>query len=78
MLCNICDDDQKRISQVEEKPPLDWLDAWGAGQGGGDGEVDGGEHHHARDVHRDDQLIRGVSPVQLQMKIREDFTIIDK
>ena len=62
MLCNICDDYQKRISQVEEKPPLDWLDAGRAGEGGGDGEVDGGQHHHARDVDCDDQVIRGVSP----------------
>ena len=56
LLCNICDDDQKRIGQVEEKPPLDWLDAWGAGQGGGDGEVDGGQHHHAGDVYGDNHV----------------------
>ena len=71
MLCNVCDDYQKRISQVEEKPPLDWFDAGRAGQGGGHREVDGGEHHHARDVHRDDQVIRAVSPVLIQMKICE-------
>ena len=57
MLCNICDDDQKRIGQVEEKPPLDWLDAGRAGQGGGDREVDGGQDHHARDVQGEDQVV---------------------
>ena len=57
---NICQDDQDWIRKVEQQPDLYWFDVGCAGQGGGDGHVDGGEHHHARDVHRDDQVMLGV------------------
>ena len=57
---NICQYDQDGVCEVEEQPDLDRLDVGRAGEGGGDGHVDGGEHHHARDVHRDDQVILGV------------------
>ena len=30
-------------------------------QGGGHREIDGGQHHHTCDVHRDHQVILGVS-----------------
>ena len=57
---NIDQDDEEGIGEVEQQPDLDRLDVGCAGKGGGDGHVDGGEHHHARDVHRDDQVIRRV------------------
>ena len=57
---NICQYDQDGVCEVEQQPDLYRLDVGCAGEGGGDGHVDGGEHHHAGDVHRDDQVILGV------------------
>ena len=54
-------DDKERISQVEEEPHLHRFDGGGAGQGGGHRQVDGGKHHHARDVHGDNQVVLAVS-----------------
>ena len=39
------------VGEVEEEPDLHRLDVGGAGEAGGDREVDGGEDHHAGDVH---------------------------
>ena len=58
---NIDCDDHERVDEACQEPYLDRFDAGGVGEGGGDGEVDGGEDHHARDVHRDDELIATVS-----------------
>ena len=64
-LCNLQNSvdnyDQERICQVEQKPHLHRLDDCCAGERGRHREVDGGQHHHARDVHRDNQVILGVS-----------------
>ena len=58
---NVDKDDKERISQVEEEPHLHRFDGGGAGQGGGDRQVDGGQHHHARNVHSDNQVVLAVS-----------------
>ena len=47
---NIDNDDEDRVGEVEEEPDLHWLDVGGAGEAGGDREVDRGQHHHAGDV----------------------------
>ena len=39
------------VGEVEKEPDLYRLDVGGAGEAGGDREVDGGEDHHAGDVH---------------------------
>ena len=52
---------QERICQIEQKPHLHWLHYCCAGEGGRHREIDGGQHHHAGDVHRDNQVILGVS-----------------
>ena len=52
--------DPEWIGNAEEQPHLHRFDVRGVGQRHGDGHVDGGEHHHARHVHRDDQVILGV------------------
>ena len=57
---HIGDDDPERIGDAEEQPDLHRFDVRGVGQRHGDGHVDGGEHHHACDVHCDDQVILGV------------------
>ena len=53
--------DHERKSQIEEKPNLDWFDVRSAGQGGGHGQVDGGEDHHARDVDGVQQVVPGLT-----------------
>ena len=58
---NVDDDDHERIEEVEQEPHLHGLDGGRAGQRGGDREVDGGQHHHARDVDRVHQVVLGVS-----------------
>ena len=57
---NICNDHKERIEKIEEEPYFHWLDVWSEREGGGDREVDRGEHHHAGDVHCDDQVLAGV------------------
>ena len=47
---NIDNDDEDRVGEVEEEPDLHWLDVGGAGEAGGDREVDRGQDHHAGDV----------------------------
>ena len=59
---NIGDDDKDWVNQVDQEPYLYRLYVGGAGQRGGDGEVHGSEHHHAGDVHRDDQVKLVFSP----------------
>ena len=54
---NVDDDDHEGVEEVEQEPHLHRLDGGRAGQRGGDREVDGGQHHHARDVDCDDQVI---------------------
>ena len=58
---DIYNDDQEREGQVEEEPDLHRLDAGGAGEAGGDGQVDRGQHHHAGDVDGVDQAVLVVS-----------------
>ena len=57
---HICDYDQERISQADQEPILHRFDLCSAREWGEDGEIDGGEHDHARDVDSDDQVILGV------------------
>ena len=57
---HIRNDNPERIGNAEEQPHLHRFDARCTGQRHGDGHVDGGEHHHACDVHGDDQVILGV------------------
>ena len=57
---HICNDNPEWIGDAEEQPDLHRFNVGGVGQRHGDGHVDGGEHHHAGDVHRDDQVILGV------------------
>ena len=57
---HICNDNQERIGNAEEQPDLHRFNVRSVGKGHGDRHVDGGEHHHAGDVHRDDQVILGV------------------
>ena len=45
------DDDEEGVGQVPQEPHLHRLDGRGAGQRGGDREVDRGQDHHAGDVH---------------------------
>ena len=45
---------EKRIDEAEEKPDLDIFDRGGGGEALRDGDVDGGEDHHAGDVNRND------------------------
>ena len=47
---DVCDDNEEGPGEIEEEPDLHGFDTGGAGQAGGDGEVDGGQHHHAGDV----------------------------
>ena len=61
---SVCNNDQERIGQVDQEPSFHWLNPGCAGEGGGDGEVDRGQHHHARDVHRDDQVVLETSQLQ--------------
>ena len=58
---NVDKDDKKRISQVEEEPHLHRFDSGGAWEGGGHRQVDGGKHHHTRNVHCHNQVILAVS-----------------
>ena len=58
---NIDDDDKERVGQVEEEPDLHRLDVGGAGEAGGDRQVDRGQHHHAGDVDGDDHAVLVVS-----------------
>ena len=63
---HISNDDPERIgNNNEEQPDLHRFDVWGVWQRHGDGHVDGGQHHHACHVHRDDQLIQRESPLML-------------
>ena len=57
---NICNDHKEWIEEVEEEPYFYWLDVWSKREGGGDREVDRGKHHHAGDVHCDNQLLARV------------------
>ena len=52
----IDDDDEEGVGEVVEEPDLHGLDDGSAGKGAGDGEVDGGQDHHAGDVDGDDQV----------------------
>ena len=54
---DVCDDNEEGPGEIEEEPDLHRFDTGGAGQAGGDGEVDGGQHHHAGDVDGEDQVI---------------------
>ena len=54
---DVADDDHEGVGEVEQEPNLHGLDVRRAGERGGDREVDRGQHHHARDVHLDDQLV---------------------
>ena len=58
---NIDKDDHEGVDEADEQPDLHWLDAGGVGEGGGHREVDRGQHHHAGDVHCDDQLVAALS-----------------
>ena len=62
---DVADDDHEGVGEVEQEPHLHGLDVRGAGERGGDGEVDRGQHHHARDVHLDDQLVLQTADTQL-------------
>ena len=55
--CRVDDDDKERVGEVEEQPGLNGLDVRSAGEAAGHGEVDGGEDHHAGDVHGEYHLI---------------------
>ena len=44
---NVNNDDQDRKTQVKQQPDLHRLDVGGAGEAGGDGQVDRGQDHHA-------------------------------
>ena len=46
--------DEEGVGQVEEEPDLHRLDVRGGGEADRDGEVDGGQHHHAGDVDGED------------------------
>ena len=54
---NIDQDDEDGEGEVEEEPDLHRLDVGGAGQAGGDREVDRGQDHHAGDVDGVDQAV---------------------
>ena len=54
---DVADDDHERVSEVEQEPHLHGLDVRRAGERGGDREVDRGQHHHARDVQGEDQVV---------------------
>ena len=58
---NVDDDDHEGVEEVEQEPHLHRLDGGRAGKRGGDREVDGGQHHHARDVDRVHQVVLGVA-----------------
>ena len=45
------DDYEEGVGQVPQEPHLHRLDGGGAGERGGDREVDRGQDHHAGDVH---------------------------
>ena len=53
---NVDNDHQHREGQVKEEPDFHRLDVGGAGEAGGDGQVDRGQHHHAGHVDGVDQL----------------------
>ena len=44
---NVEDDDEEGEGEVDEQPYLHRFDSQRAGESRGDGEVDGGQHHHA-------------------------------
>ena len=54
---HVDDDDKERIGEVVQEPDFNGFDDWSAGQTVGHGQVDRGQHHHARDVHGDDQIV---------------------
>ena len=58
---NVNNDDQDRKTQVKQQPDLHRLDVGGAGEAGGDGQVDRGQDHHAGDVDGVDKVVFGVS-----------------
>ena len=45
-------DDHDRIGQVEEEPDINIFQSSGVREAVGDSNIDGGEDHHAGDVHR--------------------------
>ena len=47
---NSGNDYEEGVGQVPQEPHLHWLDGGGAGERGGDREVDRGQDHHARDI----------------------------
>ena len=49
-------DDEEGKDETEEKPNIHYLDGGGGGEAVGHRDVEGGEDHHAGDVHRDDGL----------------------
>ena len=59
--CHVDDDYKERVGEVEEQPGLNGLDVRSAGEATGYGEVDGGEDHHAGDVHGDDKFVLAVA-----------------
>ena len=54
---DVVDDDKERVGEVVQQPGLNGLDDWSAGEAAGHREVDGGEDHHAGDVHGEYHLI---------------------
>ena len=58
---NIDQDDEDGEGEVEEEPDLHRLDVGGAGEAGGDRDVDRGQDHHAGDVDGVDKVVFGVS-----------------
>ena len=51
---NVAENHEKGVGEVEEEPDLHRFDVRGGGEADGDGEVDGGEDHHAGDVDGED------------------------
>ena len=57
-------DDEEGKDETKEKPNIHYLDGGGGGEAVGHRDVEGGEDHHAGDVHGDDGLQElGVSQV---------------
>ena len=46
---DVGEDDEAGVDQVEYQPDLDRLDGGGGGEAARHVQVDGGQHHHARD-----------------------------
>ena len=57
MMNDVSDYDQEGVGHVKQEPLLHRLDRGRGREGGGHREVHRGEHHHAGDVHSDDQVL---------------------